>query len=221
MGSFSLKEKVNGIQNKLCFGDNPFLVDLERQLMEELNEVLIQEEYLWKQNTKCDWLKEGYRNTSFFICALLLGKGKIRLNFSRIIMVAVEYFQHLFTAKDVSFDKVSLPNLFPVISEKDSNFLCRNVKDLEIRYALFNIGAWKSPGPNGFPATLFKRYWDIFGYHICEMVGNVFSTGQFPKGLNETFISIILKVNCSQDMSNFRLTSLCNNLYKVINKVLV
>ena len=41
-----------------------------------------------------------------------------------------------------------------------------------------------------------------------------------PEGLNETFICLILKVNCPQKIMEFRPISLCNVVYKLVAKVL-
>lgn len=80
--------------------------------------------------------------------------------------MAEEYFQHLFTAEDFSFDKVSMPNLSPVISERNLKILCINMEDLEIKYALFSIEAWKAPEPYGFLVVFSQRYCNIFWSHI-------------------------------------------------------
>ena len=44
--------------------------------------------------------------------------------------------------------------------------------------------------------------------------------GRIPNGLNDTYICLIPKVNCPQKMTEFRLISLCNVVYKLVSKVL-
>lgn len=42
------------------------LMKLELKLQKEGKEILMQEEMLWKQKSRCDWLKVGDGNTQFF-----------------------------------------------------------------------------------------------------------------------------------------------------------
>lgn len=48
-----------------------------------------------------------------------------------------------------------------------------------------------------------------------------FSYGRMSLGLNQIEIVNILKVSGLEELSHFRLPSLCNFLYKIISKVLV
>lgn len=43
------------------------LIIMERQLQLEYNKVLAQEEMLWYQKSRENWVKFGNRNTKFFI----------------------------------------------------------------------------------------------------------------------------------------------------------
>ena len=48
-----------------------------------------------------------------------------------------------------------------------------------------------------------------------------FHSGSLLKSLNQTFLTLIPKVNFPVDVSHFRPISLCNVIYKIISKILV
>lgn len=57
--------RLNGLQRKLKERQSQYLINLERLLKVELNEILKQEEALWKQKSRVPWLNEGEQNTHF------------------------------------------------------------------------------------------------------------------------------------------------------------
>lgn len=105
-------------------------------------------------------------------------------NKNSLKQMVVKYFDHVFTSEPISVDHSSLPNLFPSLDARDSQFLCKKVEDLEVKETLFNIGVWKAPGSDGIPSAFFQKYWDFFGSQICYMAIQVFGTGHLPKGIN-------------------------------------
>lgn len=108
-----------------------------------------------------------------------------------------------------------------MLSEEAREHVAQPITNEEIRVALFNIDPWKAPGPDGFPAGFFHSFWEIMEVDICCLVRNIFHTSKFPKGFNSTIISVIPKTDNPQNMSQFRLISLCNTPYKVVSKILV
>lgn len=54
-----LLARINGIQCASCYGNNPYLEELEKSLEKELSEVLNQEEMLWFQKSSASWIKDG------------------------------------------------------------------------------------------------------------------------------------------------------------------
>ena len=61
-----LINRIEGIQCKIQSGWNPFLEDLEAQLQKELHETLQQEEVLWYQKCRGEWIRNGDRNTRYY-----------------------------------------------------------------------------------------------------------------------------------------------------------
>ena len=52
-------------------------------------------------------------------------------------------------------------------------------------------------------------------------VSNIFDSRVISEFLNETLISLIPKCTSPESLSNFRLISLCNTIYKVVTKIIV
>lgn len=129
--------RLNGLQKKLCAVDNPFLVKLERQLVKKLNLVLAQEECLCKQKSRCDWLKENIKTQGFFHLTTPVKRkmNKVELlenndgiwifDKETLKRMAVDYLCQWFSAENISYDKVYLPNLS--LSEKWMNDFCVEV----------------------------------------------------------------------------------------------
>lgn len=61
-----LKSRLEGVVRALDAASTVSLIKLERKLKKEWMEVLIQEEVLWMQKSRVDWLHFGDRNTKFF-----------------------------------------------------------------------------------------------------------------------------------------------------------
>lgn len=55
---------------------------------------------------------------------------------------------------------------------------------------------------------------------MVSCVSEILNIGVMPPVLNETYICLIPKVSCPQKITEFRLISLCNVVYKIVSKVL-
>nr|GEX58610.1 RNA-directed DNA polymerase, eukaryota [Tanacetum cinerariifolium] len=79
--------------------------------------------------------------------------------------------------------------------QNQADDLERVVSRDEIRLAVWNCGDNKSPGPDGYSFEFLKKYWDLIGSDLCEVLDAKF-------------------------VSDFRPISLIGCVYKVITKVL-
>ena len=91
---------------------------------------------------------------------------------------------------------------------------------LEVKEAIFQMGALKSPSPDGFQALFFQKYWDVVDLDVTAATLSFLNKGNFIDDINQTFIVLIPKIKAPKDMKHFRSISLCNVFCKIISKVL-
>ena len=77
----------------------------------------------------------------------------------------------------------------------------------------------KSPGPNGWPVEFYLAFFDILGPELVKVVESSRKDGRVAPSLNSTFIALIPKKENFVSFADFRPTSLCNLVYKLISKV--
>lgn len=82
--------RIAGIQKVLCRQNVPFLVNLEKQLTQEYNEILSNEEIFWRQKSRNIWLKEGDKNTRFFHLSTIVRRQRNRIEGSMMLMATGE-----------------------------------------------------------------------------------------------------------------------------------
>ena len=79
----------------------------------------------------------------------------------------------------------------------------------------------KAPGLDSIPAFFYQDYWDTVKFDVFSTVQAFFHSGSLLKSFNHTFITLIPKKSFPDNVNQFRPTSLCNVIYKVISKILV
>jgi hypothetical protein len=82
------------------------------------------------------------------------------------------------------------------------------------------MASLKALGQIGFPVGFFQNHWGTIGTEIVQVVLEVLNSGAMPSSLTLTYIALIPKVKNLSSVTEFRLISLCNVLYKLIFKVL-
>lgn len=78
----------------------------------------------------------------------------------------------------------------------------------------------KSPSPDGMPPAFFQNYWHIIGDSITTAILNTLHLGELSPNINHTFIVLVPKKESPQKVSDYRLISLCNVIYKLISKII-
>ena len=98
--------------------------------------------------------------------------------------------------------------------------LTRDFTKEEVTIALKQIHPTKALGFDGMSAIFYKKYWNIVGCSITNMVLNVLNNNLSMTELNKTNITLIPKTNNPKRMSEFRPISHYNVVFKLISKAL-
>ena len=200
-------------------------------LRKDLLQAYRDEETFWKLKSRNQWLNEGDRNSKFFhavtknrvarnrLTSILRTNGEVIRGNVEIAKEAVGYFGDLFSST-YSDPSIVLNKINTMVTEPMNADLLADINEEEIRAALFSIGSTRAPGPDGFNAAFYQRYWHIVGPAIIKEVKLFFTSGKMPEQWNHTNLCLIPKIAIPQTMKDFRPISLCNVTYKIISKIL-
>lgn len=83
------------------------------------------------------------------------------------------------------------------------------------------MGPFKSLIPDEFRACFYQRHWVIVGEDVCTAVLKILNGKGMPSNLNSTFIALIPKKSKPEYVTEFRLISLCNVLYKLVSNIII
>ncbi|CAN1170201.1 Transposon TX1 uncharacterized 149 kDa protein [Linum perenne] len=78
----------------------------------------------------------------------------------------------------------------------------------------------KAPGPDGFPASFYKKNWTIVGGDVTSVVLYFFYSGKLPGFANLVILALISKKTNASNMKDYRPISCCNLVYKIRSKIL-
>lgn len=228
-----IEARFKGIQKALERVDSLSLYHLEQSLQHEFNHILFQEELLWFQKSRENWVKLGDKNTSFFHAQTVIRRRRNKIqglslpngiwtNDEEVLQLEAQaYFKNLFCSNHTLLEEhLGIDNI-PTISEEERIILSSPVSKEEVFGALSTMKPFKAPGPDGFQAVFFKQYWSIVGEDVWKLVSDAFTFGKIDPALADTLIALIPKVDSSKTFKEFRPISLCNTMYKILTKVLV
>ena len=78
----------------------------------------------------------------------------------------------------------------------------------------------KIPGPDSFNFGFLKISWDFIKDDVMSTLKGFVVRGKWSRGSNVSFLCLILKVDNSQQLGDFRPILLVGCLYKIISKAL-
>eukprot|EP00253_Pinus_taeda_P036043 PITA_36043 len=209
--------------------------ELEKELMTQWQHRSLQEETLWKQKSRVQWLKEGEQNTKFFhrstldyrnankILNLKNEAGDTLHNHREIFSLLTEHFKHI--AQETHADRAeainTLTQSIPKVVTNDQNLtLLKEISMEEVEEAVKSMPNDKAPGLDGFTINFYKACWPTIKSEIWEVVEDSRRSGTILKSLNSTFLALIPKEENAHTPEKFRPIALCNVIYKIISKVI-
>ncbi|GLT60633.1 hypothetical protein SLA2020_333910 [Shorea laevis] len=205
----------------------------QKMLIHKLNDLWAKEEAYWFQRSRVNWIKHGDRNSSFFHCTasrrrnrnqifqLQNDAGQLLQSEEEISTYVFQSLSSQFQACPTTTDTDIVFSFPPVITSEMNNSLCADITLEEVRIATFQLGAFKAPGPDGFPGVFYQKHWDLVGGDVHRAISRFWATGFLLKEFNKTNIILIPKVKNPQTLSQYRPISLCNFVSKIISRIMV
>nr|GEW90480.1 hypothetical protein [Tanacetum cinerariifolium] len=204
----TLKEKLKVAQSNM--DADPFNMakrQITVNLVNEYTKVAEDELKLLHQKAKIQWLKEGDKNSAYFHNILKAKKNKSRIqnicceDGSRVEgdLVNGQFVKHFQNFLGTTYLVLPLSTMGNIVklklSEAEALYMIKEVSDIEIKEALFDIDSSKAASPDG--------------YTSCRILGEI----------NATVITLVPKVDTPNKISDFRPIACCNVLYKCISKI--
>ena len=90
----------------------------------------------------------------------------------------------------------------------------------EVSDMIENLDEKKSPGPNGIPIFLLKKFKDFFSLWLSKLINLCFETGVFPDLLKFARVTPLHKKECKLDYHNYRPISLLSVYSKIFEKLI-
>jgi hypothetical protein len=197
-----------------------------------LDDLLFQEESLWRNKSREVWLTCKDLNTRFFHTSTIIKRRRNAIDFLKlpsgiwsserqtIGSCFITHFKDLFSSSAPPLDDDLMSLFDPCISPEDNNSLCVIPSEQEIFSVLNSMGSTKAPGPDGFTALFYKKYWHIVKEVVLACIWDFFGNNRLLQDHNHTFIALIPKQLGASTVHQFRPISLCNIIYKIISKIL-
>jgi hypothetical protein len=182
------------------------------------------------QQSRSKWLRQGDANSGYFhasikmrrrrnsILALKVGSRWVE-DVQDVRKEIVEYFREHFAERvedRPTLDGVPLPS----ISEGEAGSLIVPFTVEEIRRVVVESDGTKSPGPDGFNFSFYKRFWELVKGEVGTMFNQFFHSATLPRCFSSYFITLIPKVPSPTRIGDFRHISLLGSLYKLVAKAL-
>ena len=201
------------------------------QYREQAYELANNLEAWWRQRSRCQWLKEGDRNTKAFHA---YASSRLRRNWVSSIQEngltvsdsnAITQIFFLTMKGILGHSEEVLPfdasAIYPTDnSGPDLTFLQEPFSDEEIQRAVFQLAKNKSSGPDGLPNEFIQTYWEDLKNQIGQILRDFYDGKADLLPYNEANLVMIPKTDAPMDTSQFRPISVLNLLPKLIAKIL-
>jgi hypothetical protein len=232
-----LKEKLLLIIDQLDIkSESNLLTAAERAAKKEaeiqLGKLLRDEESKWAQRAKVRHVQEGGNNTRYFhimangrhrkkrIFQLEQDEGTI-VGETNLKVFISEYYKKLFGAPEPNFFSMeeAVTSDMPQISSEENNILTAEFNEKEVYDAISQMEHNKSPGPDGFPAEFYQKFWHILKNDLMDMFAQL-RKGELPLyKLNFGIITLLPKIENASRIEQYRPICLLNVSFKIFTKV--
>ena len=134
--------------------------------------------------------------------------------------IVINYYSNLFSSSNPSEFTELIEAVEPKVSQDMNNMLTRDFQGAEVKAALNQMYPLKAPGPDGMPPMLFQHFWAMVGNEVIKTILDFLNSGISPPHFHDTHIVLIPKNKEPQRITDYRLISLCNVVYKLASKAI-
>lgn len=153
------------------------------------------------------WLKEWDKNTKYFhakastrkrknkIWGIVDSQGNWTVKGEEVEGEFCEYFTSLFSTTRPYQNQLdaALEEIAPRVTEKINDQLQQPFTEEEIFEALSHMCPTKAPGPNGFPAAFYQKYWKMIKSGVVTTCLDILNKQGTITPLNHTYIALVPK----------------------------
>ena len=226
---------MNGLQRIIATRPSSYLLELDKNLIQELEATLNQEHKLWTLKSWVNWMVQGDRNTTFYHVFTLVRRNRnwitaIKNSVGEWINNEAEVMEFIcrgFCAI-YSFSHTSskwLTSQFQIrqasMHDEERDSLWSRVTDEDIKTGLWSMKVNNAPGSDGLHAGFFQLFWPTIGESVIWEVKQIFALRKMSEYLNRTHIVLIPKIQGLETLGNYRPISFCNTVYKIVTKIIV
>ncbi|XP_021995891.1 uncharacterized protein LOC110893079 [Helianthus annuus] len=183
-----------------------------------------------KQRARIRWDLEGDENPAFFHGYInsrrannnnpgLLIDGVWTSTPSLVKKEILGFFKRAFKENIKDRPKLNCHNI-KRLSEEEAASLMVPFRSEEIKIAVFECGADKAPGPDGFNFKFIKKYWNLFESDFSNLLASFYSEGSISEGCSSSFITLIPKNKYPVGLKDYRLINLIGVISKTISNIL-
>ncbi|KAE8673707.1 hypothetical protein F3Y22_tig00111774pilonHSYRG00034 [Hibiscus syriacus] len=174
--------RIRGIDKTLRRNYSERLIQLDTELRTQLDEVLAQEESLWIQKSRQQWVTHGDKNTKFFhastmqcrrtnyINSLKTQDGSWCSDQNQFRTMIVEFCKELFSKPAATHRRYAVRGSFPDNPGNLQDKTTRLITKEEIKQVMLDMAPLKAPGVDGFHAMFYQRNWEMVDDSVCHFV---------------------------------------------------
>lgn len=190
--------------------------------------------------SRVKWVGEGERPTKYFlnlekkqfetktISSVYNEEGTLLLESDDILKYEHSYFSRQYSINTGNREALGqgqgipfLPRKESPLSELDRQLLNRDLSVEELEIALKDMKSGKSPGCDGLPPELYRRFWGLLGKHLLASFRHSRDQGMLSPDQRRGVIALIPKKGKDRRfVRNWRPISMLNADYKILAKVL-
>ncbi|KAJ0469537.1 putative RNA-directed DNA polymerase [Helianthus annuus] len=232
------KEVLNLLRNEIASSERRMEESsLEEEEMwvweeskKEVEKMLISINKDLHQKSRVKWASMGDDNSAFFHRCMngrkaansipgLLVDGKWVSKPPLVKKEVLRFFRNHFHEAFASRPVLLCDNLKQVPSNRIAELVAPFSKE-EIKEAVFDCGADKAPGPDGFNFRFIKHFWEFLEDDFLKMFEEFHETGVISKECSTSFITLIAKTKTPVGLKDYRPINLVGVISKSISKVI-